>query len=255
MRPANATPAIVLRSRPFGESDKIVTFLTEEFGKLSGIAKGAARSRKRFVNSLEPATLVQLRFQERPGASLVFILACDLVRGFQRLTASLDRISQAAYLVEIADGLSVERDENRALFEHLKLGLSHLEAQGASLRFLTAFELKLLQIAGYRPVLDRCKRCGLQYRPGSREGWSMSPADGGILCQSCAHGRAEGLSLGAVAVEILTALQSESQVSPSPISLPSSVVREIRAATLRLIQFHLDREIKSAPFLNQFSAA
>ena len=59
------TPAIVLRSRAHGESDKIVTFLTRDWGKVTGIAKGAKRSRHRFVNVLEAFTQVQLRF--RPG--------------------------------------------------------------------------------------------------------------------------------------------------------------------------------------------
>ncbi|HYT53423.1 MAG TPA: DNA repair protein RecO, partial [Verrucomicrobiae bacterium] len=66
MRANHVTPAIVLRSRPFGESDKIVSFLTENYGKLTGIAKGALRSRKRFVNSLEPFALINLCFQDRP---------------------------------------------------------------------------------------------------------------------------------------------------------------------------------------------
>ena len=59
MRSSQTTHAIVLRARPYGESDKIVSFLTEDFGKLSGIAKGALRSRRRFVNSLEPFSLVK----------------------------------------------------------------------------------------------------------------------------------------------------------------------------------------------------
>jgi DNA repair protein RecO (recombination protein O) len=69
MRPSYATPAIVLRTRPFGESDKIVSFLTERFGKVTGIAKGALRSRKRFVNSLEPLAIINLRFQDRPHSN------------------------------------------------------------------------------------------------------------------------------------------------------------------------------------------
>ena len=65
MRSSQTTAAIVLRHRPYGESDKIVSFLTEDFGKLTGIAKGAMRSRQRFVNSLEPFSLVNLRFHDR----------------------------------------------------------------------------------------------------------------------------------------------------------------------------------------------
>ena len=66
------TPAIVLRSWSFGESDKIVSFLTESHGKLTGIAKGAKRSRKRFANSLEPFSLVNLRFLDAPPVSFSF---------------------------------------------------------------------------------------------------------------------------------------------------------------------------------------
>ena len=41
-----STPAIVLRARDYAESDRIVTLLTLNAGKISGIAKGAKASRK-----------------------------------------------------------------------------------------------------------------------------------------------------------------------------------------------------------------
>ncbi|MBE7416040.1 MAG: DNA repair protein RecO [Deltaproteobacteria bacterium] len=46
--------AIVLNSVDYGESDRILTFYTLGRGKMSGIAKGARRSRKRFVGNLDP---------------------------------------------------------------------------------------------------------------------------------------------------------------------------------------------------------
>jgi DNA repair protein RecO (recombination protein O) len=252
MRSNYVTPAIVLRNRPFGESDKIVSFLTENFGKLTGIAKGALRSRKRFVNSLEPFALVNLRFQDPPHSNLVFIVAADLVSSFRLLT-SLERIFYACYLVEITDGLIGEREENQALFQHLRAGLIHLQDNEASLRFLTAFELKLLRLVGYQPFLDNCKRCHKDRRDGAVR-WHFSPIDGGILCESCARQRKEVLPLGAAAVDVLTALQAEPNDLPSGLSLPQSVIREIRAVVLRFIQFHMDREIQSAAFLAPFSS-
>src|SRR2546425_1402449 len=111
MRLSHVTPAIVLRARPYGESDKIVSFLTENYGKITGIAKGAKRSRKRFANSLEPFSLIDLRFQDRPHSNLVFILAADLLLGFKNLVAALEKISLASYMVEITDGLIGEREE------------------------------------------------------------------------------------------------------------------------------------------------
>lgn len=248
------SPAIVLRTRPFGESDKIVSFLTERYGKLTGIAKGAMRSRKRFVNSLEPFALVNLSFQDRPHGNLAFLLSADLVSGFRQLATALDRISYASYLVEITDGLSAEREESTAVFQHLKDGLGYLAENGASLRFLTLFELKLLHLAGYQPILDGCKRCRKNRVGGVVCQWHFSPIDGGILCESCSRNCRETLPLGCKSTEVLAALQAGGDDLPSRLSLPLSVVTEIRSVILRFIQFQMDREIKSAPFLEHFSS-
>jgi len=254
MRPSLVTPAIVLRSRPFGESDRIVSFLTADFGKITGIAKGAMRSRKRFVNSLEPFAQINLRFQDRPQSGLAFILAADLVVGYRQLARSLESIAHAAYLVEITDGLVGDREESLAVYHHLRDGLRRLESNGTSLRLLIAFELKLLCLVGYQPVLDNCKRCANEFPDPAISQWYLSPADGGVLCNACGSGRREALPLGAKAIEILAALQSEANDLPTPYSLSLSVIKEMRAATECFIQFHMVRQIKSAAFLQQFSS-
>jgi DNA repair protein RecO (recombination protein O) len=254
MRSSQTTPAIVLRARPYGESDKIVSFLTEDFGKLTGIAKGALRSRRRFVNSLEPFSLVHLHFQERAHSNLAFIAGADLLFGLRRLSSSLERISHASYLVEITDGLVSEREENSAVFQHLRNGLRYLEESGSSLRFLTYYELKLLHLAGYRPALDVCKRCGQARDDAPLSQWHFSPADGGVLCDSCSRMRREVLPLGHLAADTLATLQTDAGDLGSRVLLPSSVIREMRKVLLHFIQYQMDREIKSAAFIGQFSA-
>jgi DNA repair protein RecO (recombination protein O) len=254
MRFSYATPAIVLRTRPYGDSDRIVSFLTEHHGKITGIAKGAKRSRKRFVNSLEPLSLVQLRFQDRPNGNLVFILASDLVIGFQNLVSSLEKIAFASYLIEITDALLGEREENRLVFEHLKNGLNFLEDHPSSFIFLTAFELKLLSLTGYQPLLDRCRRCGKTQHAAAPVRWHFSPRDGGIFCQTCSRAQADILPISAVALKTLAELQQEDSLFTLALSPPWVAVKEIRSIVERFIRFHVDREIKSGSFLDQFCA-
>ena len=230
-------------------------FLTESHGKLTGIAKGAKRSRKRFVNSLEPFSLVNLRFQDRAHSNLAFIVASDLAFGFKHLLTSLEKISFASYLVEITDGLIGEREENRLVFRHLKDGLTHLDERSTSLTFLTSFELKLLKLAGYQPLLDSCRRCGRERWDQCPTRWHFSPRDGGILCESCSRLRKEIFSLSAATLEILTNLQEEKSMPASDFSPPTGVLKEIRSVVVRFIEFHMEREIKSAVFLRQFSLA
>jgi len=247
------TPAIVLRTWPFGESDKIVSFLTETHGKLKGIAKGAKRSRKRFVNSLEPFSLVNLSFQDRSHSHLAFVLASDLLLGSKHLITSLEKISFASYLVEITDGLIGEREENRSVFQHLKDGLLHLEKQSISLAFLTSFELKLLRLAGYQPSLDGCKRCGKAHLHLSTTRWHFSPRDGGILCDFCSRSRKEIFPLSTAALEILTKLQEEERVASFESSSSTAMLKELRSVLIRFIEFYMEREIKSVAFLHQIS--
>ena len=72
-----SSAAIVLRARDYSESDRIVTLLTRDFGKLSGIAKGAKASRRRFERKLEPFSHVMLYFRRRPNGQLVFITRAE----------------------------------------------------------------------------------------------------------------------------------------------------------------------------------
>jgi DNA repair protein RecO (recombination protein O) len=206
------------------------------------------------VNSLEPFSLVELGFYERPQSSLVFIISSDLLFSFSRIVTGLDKISYASYLLEITDGLIGEREENRRVFQHLKDGLYYLNDNDATLRFLTSFELRLLSLVGYQPLLDHCKRCARDRRELVSSRWHFSPRDGGILCEPCSRARKETLPLGAAAVEVLTDLQARYSLSSARRSLPSSVVSEIRSVVVRFIQFHMEKEIKSAPFLCRFAS-
>ena len=82
--PAEETsPAVVLRARDYAESDRIVTLLTRDYGKIGGIAKGAKASRHRFERKLEPFSHVMVHFRRRPHGELVFITraeAADLIQ-------------------------------------------------------------------------------------------------------------------------------------------------------------------------------
>src|SRR5438105_8896938 len=118
MGPAQTSEAIILRSRPYGKSDKIVTLLTHGMGKLTGIAKGAKNSRRRFANCLEPFTRVCVHFRARPNASLVFLDSCDLLHPPGVLTEPA-KFAYGSYLVELVDQLTAEAQPVRELYELL----------------------------------------------------------------------------------------------------------------------------------------
>lgn len=248
-----SSPAIVLRSWDYGESDKIVSFLTRDFGKVRGIAKGAKRSRRRFLNVLEPFTLVQLRFQERPHSPLAFIHACDWVYVFRDVSRTLAKIAHAFYLVEITDELTRDGDDSLPLFDHLRSGLHFLERGSASTEFLVAFELTLLRLAGYQPALDRCQRCGDRPpsgRPDRGNGrWGFSPRDGGVLCRGCCGFRREAVPVSPEALGILIHFQKHGWREGETPRFSPPALRETRGVVPLFIQYQISKKLKSAAFL------
>lgn len=241
----------MLRSWAYGESDKIVSFLTRDYGKIRGIAKGAKRSRKRFLNVLEPFTLVQLRFHQRSNSPLAFVHACDWVYVFRRITRTLAKIAHASYLVEITDELTRDGDDSLSLFHHLRDGLRFLEENEASTEFLTAFELTLLRLAGFQPTLEHCQRCGA--RPSSANGngrWEFSPRDGGVLCRGCGGLRRESVPLSAEALGILAHFQRHGWMQGETPAFSPPALRETRAVVPLFIQYQISKKLKSAAFLD-----
>lgn len=243
---------MVLRSWAYGESDKIVSFLTRDFGKVRGVAKGARRSRKRFLNVLEPFTLVQLRFHQRPQSPLAFVHACDWVYVFRELSRNLAKIAHASYLVEITDELTQDGDQSRSLFDHLRDGLRFLEQHPASTEFLTAFELTLLRLAGYQPILEHCQRCGARPSPGPQNGasWVFSPRDGGALCRTCCGLRREAVPLSPEALGILAHFQRRGWVDGETPRFSPPALQEAREVMPLFIQYQISKKLKSTAFLD-----
>ena len=120
--------AIVLRWRAYGESDKIATLLTEDFGKLTGIAKGAKNSRRRFANSLEPLARVRVHFRQKPTANLAFLESCEL-RSSTAALSDPTRFAYASYVAELADQLTLEDDPVREPVRSARRGARRARAR------------------------------------------------------------------------------------------------------------------------------
>jgi len=247
------TPAIVLRTRVHGESDKIVTFLTQDWGKITGIAKGAKRSRRRFVNVLEPFTHIRLRFRPSRSDELAFILGCDLVQAFRRPSQDIHRFALASYMVELTDVMVAGREAGQEIYTLLLLGLVSLEELSPlPALFLPAFELRLLVEVGYAPNLSSCCICGTSLPLCTTDGPALlfSPSLSGLLCPQC---DTQGGATFRLAPETLSLLQTWLASGHLPDVCPDDrsprISQETRSLVSRLLAQHLPLPLKSLAFL------
>ena len=178
-----STAAFVLRTRPYGESDRLVTVLTEEHGKLTGIAKGAKNSRRRFAGTLEPFVQIRAVFQMRPHSDLVFLQRCELMAPFHGFTSDLARYAAGSYVLELADRMVLGRESSGDVYRLVRDTLEDMDRDGASPGVLGAFELRLLAASGYEPSFGACRSCG---RPtDGTPSLYLIAERGGFLCRPC----------------------------------------------------------------------
>jgi len=177
------TPAIILKKVAYGEADLIVTFFGREEGRLSGIAKHARASQKRFGGALELGSIVDLRYTSRYSSDLVRIEDANVTTPTVGILQSLGRIAAMSKALELALAFLPERQSASEKFDYLVQYITVLTKSEPTFTSALAFELKWLSYVGYQPALDGCMNCGGQ---GGLEGtWSFSISHGGIFCQKC----------------------------------------------------------------------
>jgi DNA repair protein RecO (recombination protein O) len=240
--------AIILRTRDHGESDRLVTFLASGCGKLTGIAKGARRSKKRFVNSLEPLSLVHLTFVERASSGLVRIDASELRNPFTALRQDLTRLGYASLGAELVLELAPEREVEPALFALLTQYLERLEAGRDPETLALLFQARILNLSGFGPNLQRCARCGEE--PTVPGAWYFSVSRGALLCPAHRAGaRTAPLSSGTIL--ILRQAQRLSLEKLWRLRFHRQSRAECRTLLLGLIRHHLEKDLKSLAVLQQ----
>ncbi|NTV14454.1 MAG: DNA repair protein RecO [Desulfobulbaceae bacterium] len=239
--------AVVIAVKDYGESDKIVTFFSLDRGRMSGIAKGAKRSLKRFVNKLELFTRLEIHFTDSRSSSLVRLDQADLLDHFPLLRSDYARYTGAILLCELVLAWTQEADPDANLFQLLKWGLSNLaDPQRSLLWVVVIFQLKLFTLLGYQPQLDGCSNCG-QLSP-ARAPFRFRPALSGLSCAHCArspHLADTPLGLN-VSLSTIKLLQKAQELDASKLSRLRFSPREEREAALLLRAYGdniLQREI------------
>ena len=195
---------IVLHAWDLGEHDRLVTLYTRDHGRLSAVARGARRIRSRFSGALELFTWGDAVGFEREGRGLVRLDHFDIREPFRRLRDDLECLGQGARMIEAVARLTAERDAQPLCFALLLRGLRALEAGASPARVQLAFALRLLDLLGHRPRLDRCGRCG---RPVGTEGVLFDATEGYVVCERC---RGAGASLAPPVAAALRGLQTAS---------------------------------------------
>lgn len=244
--------AVILNSLDYGESDRILTFYTLEHGKLRGIAKGARRSRKRFVGNLEPASSVDLVFFHSEKSELVRVEDAKLFEAHSSLTSDIERLSQACYLLELVSEMTREGQNLPQVFDLLTGFLKMLEATSdeAVLRF---FEIRLLSILGYLPHLNGCVVCRGPF--GADDRVFFSPEKGGTVCRRCAASAGSVSDISPGTARFLSMAAKFDADKLQRLKPGEAFLEESEKILYDFIKFQIGKELKTKRFITKLKNA
>ncbi len=243
--------AVVLRTVDYGESDRVVTLLSRERGKVSAFARGARASRRRFGGALEPFTVLAAEVRSRAASDLLGLDSTTVLNGHGGIRGDLARIACAAYAAEVARELVRDHEPHDDLYDLLVAYLDLVDGAPARPAALRAFELGALAAAGLAPRLDACARCGGELDPSARA-VRFDPDQGGLLCAACSTAvRPGALLLSRAAADALGRLQAGGLAAAAAEALPPPAGRELREALGAFLAHHLGRTLAARRFLDE----
>jgi len=175
--------AFLLRSTPYGDEHRILSFLTATHGRVDAIALGARNSRKRFSGVLDFLYCLSIEFQSRPRGGLPQLLSCELREGYERVKGDYEATIVALQWIRAISRVLHEGQSVPGLFQLLQDGFQSLGAHRSD--WVDAvFMRTLLGRLGYFLELSGCLRC----QSTSAASFYFSPGEGGLLCDHCHRG-------------------------------------------------------------------
>jgi len=181
--------AFVLSKEKIGEIDSLIELFTPK-GKIWSIAKGAQKSRRRFVNLLEEFNFIKAHLRKTSKGKFLILEKADLLFLSEEIRRDYKKYIFISYIGETLSkisfsGLCVE------YFSFIKNLIKEIETNKIISLLKPFFELKILKFSGWSPELFQCVRCG--YKP--KKVFYLSISEGGLLCFNCKDGNNEALDL------------------------------------------------------------
>ncbi|SDB98492.1 DNA replication and repair protein RecO [Pelagirhabdus alkalitolerans] len=170
---------IIIRTQDYGETHKIVSILSKQFGKFQAIARGAKKPKSRMASVtqlfIEADYLVQLK------SGLSVLQQGEVIQSNRYIREDIVAAAYASYLAELSDKMLEDKQANLFIYQQLKSTLSEISEKKDAMTLAMMYELKLYRLAGFAPVVDQCVKCSSLDLKG------FSIIEGGVICSRCSH--------------------------------------------------------------------
>ncbi|MEI5905805.1 DNA repair protein RecO [Bacillus spongiae] len=235
---------IVIRTSNYGESNKVVTIFSREFGKIAFMARGAKKPKSRLSAVSQPFTYGYFLFQK--GRGLGSLQQGDIISSMRGIKGDLFKTSYATYISDLLDKGTEDYKQNSQLFELYLQVLEFIE-EGYDPDILThIFELKMLPVLGLHPTLNECSVCG-----NTNGTFGFSFKENGFICQNCKVKDPYHMPLSQSTVKLLRIMYFFDLNRMGKISVKDTTKKELTTVIRQYYDEASGLSLKSRKFLDQ----
>ncbi|GAA3403813.1 DNA repair protein RecO [Paenibacillus hodogayensis] len=236
---------IVIRTFDYGEGDKICSVFSKELGKISMMARGAKKLKSRH------AAVAQLfthgEFTCFKAGSMGTLNNGELLNPFTGIKEDIHKTAYASYLMELTDKTVGENEPNGPLFEQLKAALTAIDEGKDPKIVVNIYEMLMLSLAGYMPMLNECVSCGA--KPES--GWALSVSLGGTVCAACRHLDPAAIVLSDGTLKLMRLFLHMDIRRLGRIEVKEATKKQLDQCIRRFLDAHVDVKWKARGFIDQ----
>ena len=237
------TEVIILHAIDYGDSSKIVTMYSKEYGKIKVVAKGARNMKSsKFGSSLEPLAHSSIILYKKENRTLHLLSKSEIVRPLVKIHDNADKMFTGLALIELVNMVMHDEEKNIEIFELLSVALRTInEAEKNFINVFISFELKLFANFGFGMTLSVCDRCGRETETAEFDSVMLRLSDGKFVCADCARGNSPGgLQLRGGIIRSLHFLQSNDISRVCSLQI-SPIARDEALATLQsYLRYHIE---------------
>lgn len=238
------TEGVVLKHRDWGEADRLLTLFTREIGRVQAIAKGIRKPRSRKAGHLEPFTRASILLAK--GRDLYILTQAEAIDTYNDLKNDLVNIGYGSYVVELLSNFTYEEGENQNLYRLLVNTLMRLNRGDDPIIATHYYEIRLLDVVGFRPQLFNCAQCENEILP---EDQFFSSLQGGVLCPKCGQHSPEARSISEDALRYLRHFQRSSYQDALRAHIQPGINTEIENIVHFYMTYILERVLNSPSFI------
>lgn len=250
------TEAFVLKTKKYGDTSKIVTLYTKQYGKINCIAKGARNTKSKFSSCLNMLSHIAIIFYKKETTHLHLISDCDLIKSHNKISENIEKLEISLKIIELIYRVLHDEEESPELFRLIEESLNELDTVNKNVENVYFnFLIKLGEILGYKYNFQKCGKCSREINSNTEDvQYIFDFTRGAALCKNCENEAIIPRAINLGMLRNLNKFEVSTNISNIlNIGIDNKMKNEIEKFLFEYLRYHISglKELKTQKIFNK----